>query len=285
MSLETGLYLGNLVPSNPGGSDPKAQGDDQMRLLKTVLLNSFPGFAGSILVAGLDSGVTNAYTITPTTPLPAYTAKMTALFSPVVANTGAVTLNISGLGAKAIVSTSGAPLVSGDLAVGRYYMAVYDGTQFRLTAITKNYIDQLVISGAIPGVNDPTNAGKFFTTDGVSGGWVALDLRSGPVIDKGNTGSTAQVINWNDGEGQTITATGSHSLTATGFPTDRLAGVLLRMNGYGSHTLTTTGITWFKADGTTTTTFSASGIVLSTGVSNVVLYSFGDGTIYGRVAR
>lgn len=46
MALETGTYLHDLVTTNPLGTDPRSQGDNHLRLLKTVLKATFPGFAG-----------------------------------------------------------------------------------------------------------------------------------------------------------------------------------------------------------------------------------------------
>ena len=49
MGLETATYPTELVLTNPvGGTDTKAQGDDHIRLLKTVIQSTFPGFAGRI---------------------------------------------------------------------------------------------------------------------------------------------------------------------------------------------------------------------------------------------
>lgn len=111
----------------------------------------------------------------------------------------------------------------------------------------------------------------------------ALGGGGSPTLDKGNSGTTAQVVNYGDGEGQTITATGNHSLSTTGWPANRIAGVLLRMDNYGGFTLTTTGITWIKADKTLTTDFNSSGIALPTsGSAFVVLFSYGDGIVYGK---
>ena len=42
MALESGTYLNSLVSSNPPASDNVAQGDDHLRLIKSVLKNSFP---------------------------------------------------------------------------------------------------------------------------------------------------------------------------------------------------------------------------------------------------
>lgn len=38
MALETATHIADLIATNPTGGDPKAQGDDHLRLLKTVLL-------------------------------------------------------------------------------------------------------------------------------------------------------------------------------------------------------------------------------------------------------
>lgn len=43
MSLESANYVADLVDTNPPGSDPKAQGDDHLRMLKAVLKATFPG--------------------------------------------------------------------------------------------------------------------------------------------------------------------------------------------------------------------------------------------------
>lgn len=150
MSLETGTYLFNLVSSNPTGSDRKLQGDDHLRLIKSVLQNSFAGLTGAVIVGGPNGGAVNAYTLTPTPPLPSYVDNMSIVFSPVIANTGPVTMNVSGLGAVSLQSVSGAALVANDLIPGQRYRATFDGTNFRLFSITKNYVDQLSFSAALP---------------------------------------------------------------------------------------------------------------------------------------
>jgi hypothetical protein len=42
MGLETATYISQLVTSNPTGADKKLQGDDHLRLLKSVLQSTFP---------------------------------------------------------------------------------------------------------------------------------------------------------------------------------------------------------------------------------------------------
>lgn len=150
MSLETGNYINDLNPANPPGTDAVSQGDDHLRLIKTALLNCFAGYAGAILITGTDGGIADTYTVTPSTPLLAYSPRMILVFSPSASNTGAATVNVSGLGAKEIRSVSGAVLAANELSAGDIYAAFYDGTNFRLFGVTKQYIDNLSFGSAVP---------------------------------------------------------------------------------------------------------------------------------------
>ena len=48
MALESATYIPELTNTNPvGASDPKSQGDDHLRLIKKVLLNTFGSFVGT----------------------------------------------------------------------------------------------------------------------------------------------------------------------------------------------------------------------------------------------
>jgi hypothetical protein len=59
------------------------------------------------------------------------------MFSFIVQNTNTttVTLNIDGLGAKAILRNATEPLQAGDLTVGNVVVVIYDGTQFQLISV------------------------------------------------------------------------------------------------------------------------------------------------------
>jgi hypothetical protein len=168
MGLETGNYVGDLVSTNPASGDLKSQGDDHLRLIKLALLQSFAGYTGAITVTGTDGGAANAYTLTPTTALVAYGTKMAAVFAPTNTNTGASTLNISGLGTKAIKRVDGSDVVANDLASGSIYIAIYNGTEFRLIGPTKNYIDQTAFSSALPAQPGGTTTYKLNSTNGIA---------------------------------------------------------------------------------------------------------------------
>lgn len=176
MALEPGNYIGDLVATNPTPADPKSLGDDHFRLIKSVLRISFAGFAGAVLITGTDGGVANAYTLTPSPALPAYTQRTLVAFTPAAANTAGCTLNVSGLGVKALLSVSGEALAAGELPAGVPQWAAYDGTAFRLTSPTKKYVDlvrdyasQLAFSTALP--NQAGNGGRWLTTDGSNASW------------------------------------------------------------------------------------------------------------------
>lgn len=173
MALETGNYIGDLDDTNPAATDPKSQGDDHIRLIKVALLQSFPGFDGAVIAAGTNGGAVNAYTVTPGVPLISYVSPMVALFSPTIQNTGASTLNISGLGTKAIKTVAGAALSAADLVVGVWYAAVYDGTNFNLFAVTKRYVDGLAFATALPNQSIAT-VGQVIKSDGTNAAWYTL---------------------------------------------------------------------------------------------------------------
>lgn len=48
MALETGTYISDLVATNPTSGDPKSQGDDHLRLIKSTVKASFPNVSGAV---------------------------------------------------------------------------------------------------------------------------------------------------------------------------------------------------------------------------------------------
>lgn len=48
MPIEVANYVNQLVATNPTSNDPKAEGDDHLRLLKTVLTQTFPNVGGAV---------------------------------------------------------------------------------------------------------------------------------------------------------------------------------------------------------------------------------------------
>jgi hypothetical protein len=50
MALESATTINQLVATNPTLTDPKAQGDDHLRLIKSTLKNTFPNITGVVTV-------------------------------------------------------------------------------------------------------------------------------------------------------------------------------------------------------------------------------------------
>lgn len=95
---------------------------------------------------------TNAITANSAPAITTYTAGQCFRFVSAGANTGAVTLNINGLGAKNVTKNGATALASGDIASGAVVQVVYDGTQFQLTNVNSGAFLPLTggtMSGAI----------------------------------------------------------------------------------------------------------------------------------------
>lgn len=82
------------------------------------------------------TGVSGTNTVTGSTAaasaVSAYAAGQAFRFVAAGANTGAVTLNVNGLGAKAVTKRGATALAADDIAAGSVVTVVYDGTQFQM---------------------------------------------------------------------------------------------------------------------------------------------------------
>lgn len=84
--------------------------------------------------AGTVGGTVDVITISPSPVVSAYAAGQTFSFIASGANTGAVTLNVNSLGAKAVTKNGATALAAGDIASGALVIVTYDGTRFQLAA-------------------------------------------------------------------------------------------------------------------------------------------------------
>jgi hypothetical protein len=103
--------------------------------------NSFGSF---LTVTGTD---TIAATVSPA--LTAYASGQMFAFVAANTNTGAVTINISSLGAKAVTKTGNTALTAGDLTANYLFVIVYDGTQFQVVGVSATTFTNLTISGVL----------------------------------------------------------------------------------------------------------------------------------------
>ena len=134
MSLESGDYISDLVITNPTSSDAKSAGDDHFRLIKKTIKECLNGFSGAILLTATETGTAAAHVLTPTTALVGYTTGLMLLYRPTNAGTGALTVNVSALGAKSVKTIAGADPTSGDILANQPVLLMYDGTNFVILA-------------------------------------------------------------------------------------------------------------------------------------------------------
>jgi hypothetical protein len=140
----------------PAGLDDISEMNDSSRALAGAVKRTWGRLNGRYA----STGSTNAYVLTPDAALGAYVLGERYAFRASFANTGAATLNVSGLGAKSIkkMTPSGkAELAAGDIQNGQPVSVEYDGT------------DHVIVT--------PTSSGVTAVGDGlaVSAGVVTLD--------------------------------------------------------------------------------------------------------------
>ena len=91
--------------------------------------------SGAVTLLGGVGGTVDVITASASPAIAAYAAGQTFRFISTGANTTAVTLNLNGLGAKAVTKQGTTALAAGDIPSGAVVQVVYDGTQFQLTNV------------------------------------------------------------------------------------------------------------------------------------------------------
>lgn len=211
------------------------------------------GSATFITAAGTD-------TITGTTS-PALTAYATGnQFSFLVANTntGAVTINVDGLGAKAITRTGTTALIAGDMIAGQAVEIIYDGTRFQL--VNGNSFTNLKVSGTL-GV---TGVSTFTAQPIVSSLTASL-----PIFTDGSKGLVSNTMT---GTGSVVMSI-SPSLTTPALGTPA-SGLMTNVTG------TASGLT----AGNVTTNANLTGPITSVGNATSIASQTGTGTTFAMSA-
>lgn len=92
------------------------------------------------------AGGTTTYTLTPSPAITAYATGQEFLIKMNATNTGASTINVSGLGAKSLTKGGATALASSDLLIDAVYKIVYDGTQFQVSGISATVATQAEVA-------------------------------------------------------------------------------------------------------------------------------------------
>jgi len=108
-------------------------------------------------------------------------------------------------------------------------------------------------------------------------------------LDKGNSGTSAQTLDYTSGSVQRLTVTGAFTLNAVANwpPAGNLGALTLELVNGASSVVTWPTINWVKSDGSFTTTFASNGVTLqASGTDFVLLWSRDGGTtVYGKIMR
>lgn len=105
--------------------------------------------AGAFLWAGTGGGTADVITASVSPAISAYAAGQRFVFIASGNNTGAVTININSVGAKAITKNGTTALAADDLVSGKIYTIVYDGTRFQIEDLGKILNTNISPSAAI----------------------------------------------------------------------------------------------------------------------------------------
>ena len=148
MTVESASYISQLDPTYPTAGDPKSEGDNHLRLVKTVLKTQFPNFGTAAMNATV--GELN------------YMVGVTSLVQ-----TQLNTLT-SAKAAKAGDTYTGAhDFTGGTIAVPT--ATVGDATT---KAASTAFVSATAFNAALPGQTG--NAKKFVTTDGANAAWAHI---------------------------------------------------------------------------------------------------------------
>lgn len=127
-----GTFLNSIADTT------RAFGRDKITASGLLLASTVnPGGNESLDIAttGYTASGTDTYAITPSPAVMAYAAGQMFLVTFTNANTTASTLNVNGLGAKAITKNGAAALERSDIAAGAQRLLTYDGTQFQISGV------------------------------------------------------------------------------------------------------------------------------------------------------
>ncbi|MEO1842178.1 MAG: hypothetical protein ABGY21_11835, partial [Pseudomonadota bacterium] len=64
MGLETGTYIDSLNAANPTATDPKSEGDDHLRLLKSTIKSTLPNVTGAVTATHTELNLLDGVTAT-----------------------------------------------------------------------------------------------------------------------------------------------------------------------------------------------------------------------------
>jgi hypothetical protein len=207
---------------------------------------------------------TNTITAVGAVGMTAYATGQRFTFVSAGANTGAATLNINGIGAKAITKNGTTALVSGEMPLNAAIEVFYDGTQFQLlnpvpinvssfsagtTGLTPSTATTgaVTLAGTLAIANGGTGSTSFIQNAVIIGNGTGTPTNVLPGANNNvlasTVGATVTAGSFVVGTQYTILTVGTTSFTAIGASANTV-GVVFTATGVGSGTGTATTNVW-----------------------------------------
>lgn len=231
MALETGTYLNDLVASNPPGTDNRSQADDHLRLIKSVLKNTWPGLGSRF---NLPTAASSTITVTTTDNFKLWyaTTAVTAALPAVASVSSGFTVYLYAMSGAVTIDPDGSETVNGAatfvLSVGQWCSVVSTGTAWIAmagSASADKGFKNLLYNGAF-NVNQRGVSGTVVLAAGAFGhdGWFGgasgatytFATSNGRVTLTISAGSLKRIVPSEDIPGGTNTLVMSWSGTAQG---------------------------------------------------------------------
>jgi len=283
MGLETATYISQLVATNPLATDPISQGDDHLRLIKSVLQAQFSGLSG-------------------TTAVTADGAEMNLLDGCTATTTELNYLDITTLGqseeSKVLTADANGDVTIEDGAFD-FDVASHDGTNglklggtlVTATATELNLTDGYTGTTTELNYNDVTTLGTVQTSKTVTADASGIVNHADYVVQRPKfkdyaetkVAMAANAVDISLGNVQTYTLSGNNTLTFTNpSPTGNSCSFTLIVTNGGSATLTwPTAVDWAGATAPTLTSSGIDIIVFTTIDAGTIWYGFAAGLDMG----
>lgn len=124
--------LGLALPGDESHNSPYGVNDQLLaQALQTLDVQLIAAIQQGTYRFAVDTGTANAY-VASVSPTPTLVAGSCFYIKCVHANTGASTLNLNGLGAKALTKNGTTALAGAEISANQIIQVIYDGTQFQL---------------------------------------------------------------------------------------------------------------------------------------------------------
>ena len=195
MALESATYIGDLVATNPTGSDNRSDGDDHIRLVKAAIQATLPGLAGRAWRKQTKSG---SYTLALTDNMSWINVTSTATMTlppAATAGNGYCVLIRAGAGVTVTIDADGSELINNALTATidslDGALIFCDGTTWAMLWIQ---------NGASTALTDPTltkpsmtSVRETFVSNASASGGITLDCALATTFDLQLTGNVTSI--------------------------------------------------------------------------------------------